>query len=272
MGAADSCSWRHSCASQHPPPPCSLPFLHPPAPHAQPAVQTLGAVQTAGVQTVTTDVCSQLASLVLNALRAGDITTASRLISTVYIQGGCSGCWVLGAEGAGGRQPGLTHMPARSPLPSFHPTHLHHPDCQARARVPSLTRSTAPPPSWAAPSWCPPWPPPTSWPRPQVRAAAAACGADGLVVGAGRLGSCARASTSPPPKLTTLPTRLPPRLHTSAGAEAAFVATLSARPALLATLRGCLTPQQVLAGATQALTPAAPAAQVREGGWCGGGG
>ena len=110
-------------------PPCPPP----PAPHAQPAVQTLGAVQTAGVQTVTTDVCSQLATLVLNALRAGDITTASRLISTVYIQGGCSGCWVVGARDggcwvprvrAGASQLSPTCLPAHRCPPSTPPTSI----------------------------------------------------------------------------------------------------------------------------------------------------
>lgn len=70
-------------------------------------------------------------------------------------------------------------------------------------------------------------------------------------MGAGRLDwrPCLLCSLLHPPTTPCLP-------HT-AGAEAAFVATLSARPTLLATLRACLTPQQVLVGAAQSLTPAA---------------
>ena len=52
----------------------------------QPAVQALGAVQDAGVQAVTSDLCSQLAQLATTALYNGD-ANAARLIAAAFIQG-----------------------------------------------------------------------------------------------------------------------------------------------------------------------------------------
>ena len=51
-------------------------------------MQALGAGQSAGVQAVTKDLCSELAQLATAALMAGDVN-ATRLIATTFIQGGC---------------------------------------------------------------------------------------------------------------------------------------------------------------------------------------
>lgn len=65
-----------------------------------------------------------------------------------------------------------------------------------------------------------------------------------------------------PPTALLLTTAYPsnPPLHLPAGAEAAFVATLSANAGLVAVLRACLTPAQLAYGAT--LPTPTPAAQV----------
>ena len=54
----------------------------------QPVVQTIAAVQSAGVQDVANDVCSQLAHLVTSALYSGDTDSAARIIATAFVQGG----------------------------------------------------------------------------------------------------------------------------------------------------------------------------------------
>jgi hypothetical protein len=64
----------------------------------QAIVQTLGAVQDAGVQQVTNDVCSQLAQRVTDALYADDATSAAGIIATAFVQGKAAG-WLAGWVG-----------------------------------------------------------------------------------------------------------------------------------------------------------------------------
>lgn len=72
----------------------------PPPPALQPVSDTLSAVQSAGVQAVTTDVCTQLAQLALSALKSGNTDVAQRIIAVAFAEGGSS-CRAVRRVGSG---------------------------------------------------------------------------------------------------------------------------------------------------------------------------
>ena len=217
-------------------------------------MQAIGAVQDAGVQAVQDDVCSQLARLVTDALYRGDQATAARLLAAAFVQGGC---WVLGA-GCTGQQlmtasarrvlaRALTNLPSTPLHPSLRRRHL----CQGHRRRRDRQR-------------------PAAGLR-QAGARAGGClhpGQDRRWVGEGgwvlRWCVCDRSLLPGPP--TSISPPLSSHPCPPPGAEAAFVATLSANAGLVAVLRACLTPAQLAYGATLPTTN--PAAQVSSGMGC----
>lgn len=245
------CRHRRSAAPSH------RPLLVPaPSSPLQPAVQTLGAVQSAGVQTVATDVCTQLASLVTGALANGDAASAARIVSVTFVQG------ALPVVGGGGLGPAC---PAPRPSGSSPDSLLllsvaHPPSLPSTNQAGSCDDAIADALN-AANLGC-------AKLVPLLATAYTLAKAAGGPGGRGRgwrewaLGSWPRviwALVPPclPPMRLALPSPSRP-----AGAEAAFVSTLASHPVLLAKLNSCLTPEQTLYGATLQSVPESPAAQV----------